>query len=219
MAAGFNFRRTGAFVTDGTNERYILSSGGGDGPTNFPTNDTIDGESWSYGESLGNPQDRDRDAGGDARLAGAIYHNTGTTIETYTWTLPATGQREIRCAFGDAAFQITDDLFIKFYDDTTNFASINNTSVDTLAANGFYDATNVLRTTQSDWINNNAAITHTFTTTTFKIEINDAVSKAYCPICHVHISDVIGGGSTVKFRKTHSDLGTKVGTKQLQGKM
>src|SRR5258708_867573 len=89
--------------------------------------------------------------GGPVSLAGVNFRVSVTPL--FQFDLPSTGIYNVTGAWGDASFAQTVSS-VTLSDNVTTFATINGGT--TGAGNAFWDATNVLRTSQADWIANKA---------------------------------------------------------------
>lgn len=204
---GINFRAndapydvSGDYVTDGAGESYC---GLGGAPEQYPITRVAN---WSYGWAADDYSDvsvRDRNQGIGAHFAGIHYaHNNYTKSYTFQVTLPSTGEYEIRAAFGDASAE--GYIWAEFKDGSTVFATIhdagNGSNGAYVAADSFIDATGVTRT-RADWPANNSALTRTFASTAFTIEIGAPTGSngTTCPIAHLSIASVEGGPALVDY--------------------
>lgn len=145
----------------------------------------------------------------DARLDGINGPRSGVSTPcAFRIDLPASGSYSVLAAFGDANYS-EGPFTVQFKDTNTVLSTpVNNTS--TSAAAHWIDASGVERTSVSDWVNNNAAVSLTFSTTIFRIAM---ASTAIGVISTVFIQ-AAGGGFTPKFRRTLSPVGTRVGSRQ-----
>jgi hypothetical protein len=174
---GFNFRNTSGYVTDLGNDTYVLPSD--------TSATTRNGVTFQWDGSPNTP--RDRNAGVDAKLAG--MHGEDTTERTFSVTLPATGDYKIKFALGDQA-SAQGNMRIRILDDATGLIDLN--SKTTTGAAYFFDATNVERTSVADWVSNNAAATHTFATTSFKLILGQTGARSGY-IAHLELEQVATG--------------------------
>ncbi len=185
---GFNFRSTAGFVTDGTNE--ISDLGGA-----YPRSVTIDGDTFNIGWSADNTANtRDRSATADRRMAGMgfIFNSDGAI--KWRIDLPSLGQYRVRAALGDHDSART--ILYRILDNTTALLTVGGAGVTT-AADGFADASGVARTSESDWISNNVALTATFASTICYLEIGDATGTApdVSAVAHFDIVQLAGNVS------------------------
>ena len=169
---GFNFRATSGFVTDGTDETYVIGE-------TYPI--TRNGVTFGWETGPTGVATRDRNSGNDRRLAGINFNDAVTTNEDFRVDLPATGDFLIRLAMGDAANPQNPKIVLK--DDTT----VLDTLQTSVGANEFYDATGVLRT-QANWPGQNVAITRTFGSTILRGVIGDGVN--FATIAHLFLSQI-----------------------------
>ena len=191
---GVDFRGTLAFVTDPTNydkEQGGSSSGQG-AAANYPRT-SAQGNTVGW-ETLWNFVDRS--ASVDARLAGDNYIASGGSA-TYRIDLPATGTYAIQGAFGDASFAQS-TFTIQLEDGTTVFATPVN--AQSITAGQFYAANGTLETSAANWATNNPnagsgadEITHTFTTTIFRVVLTGNTGAAVMNSIFIRST---GGGPT-----------------------
>jgi hypothetical protein len=175
---GFNFRSTSGYVTDGTDDTYVLAT-----DTSATTRNGVTFQ-WSASPNV----PRDRSAAVDAKLAG-IHGVDGIDECTFSVTLPATGDYRIKFALGDQA-SLQGNMRIRILDDATGLIDLN--SKTTTGAAYFFDATNVERTSVADWVSNNAAATHTFATTSFKLILGQTGARNGF-LAHLELEQVATG--------------------------
>jgi hypothetical protein len=191
LPTGVDFRQDSTFVTDPTNcfPMVVLSGS--------PTG-TINGINYAWTPDRSAISFVNRSTGVDPRLAGCAYISPSGTTTTLTFTLPATGTYAISAAFGD-----------QFGSETVNFdlldngTSFQNVSGSTGAANHWFDATGVLRTSSADWVSNNAPNNHTFTSTAFAVRWN--TGSGFSTLSHINIASA--GGATIFTPPTPFGLG------------
>jgi hypothetical protein len=185
---GFNFRQTSGFVTDAAGDACVTS---GD---NYPV---VFANGITGGFSVAVGQDRDRDGGIDARLAGLVYASASTPA-TFQIDLPSAGTYDIRLAIGDASFANGTATAVTVRDNATDLITLTGLSP---GAGQFYDATGVLRTSAADWVSNNAASTQVFASTTLYVVLNPGGAVASpTPFAHISINDAVGGGQSIPAR-------------------
>ena len=168
----FDFRATSGFVTDPSYATYVLSS------TAYPTTRTVNGMSATFGIETGTCSSRDRDNTIDPRLAGMCF-TAGSSTYTFRVDLPATGLYTINAAFGDA--NNGQVVCAALQDGSTTFASTTNLSVI-----NFADAAFNLWSTPN-WPSNNVAVTHTFTSTIFRVTMGSVSATGVSPLAFVEI--------------------------------
>lgn len=165
---GFNFRSSSGFVTDGTDETYVI--GTGVGPTdNYPT--TRNSVTFGWTNTFGSvPQDRDRNSGIDRRLAGCHFWDAGGAAfpGLFRVDLTATGDYVIRLAAGDA-YGARSTGFVEIRDNATAQVTIDHASGYTSAAN-YRDAVDA-EYSAANWPGSNTSTTKTFSTTTLIIAV------------------------------------------------
>lgn len=184
----FNFRQSSGFVTDTGGCVPVLDEAY---PHTYANGATA---GWEQTSADGT---RDRDNTVNPKLAGHNRANLADTFREFRVDLPATGAYDIRAALGDffsyAANFNNPNASIK--DTTTSLFTI--VSSDTsIAAQEFYDATGVKRTSISDWVTNNAAKTLTFSTTIFRINLTPTNTSGadYSALAHLQVTTASGGG-------------------------
>lgn len=166
---GFACRANAAFVTDLAPNTYLLGGTSGD---NYPVTRNgitfgwdVDGATFTQG--------RDRDSGIDVRFAGTVFSVDVATPAPVRIDLPSSGGWTIRVALGDATYART-NLHLSLKDDNTEFATVVG---DTSGANQYIDATAVNRTSPADWVSNNVALSHTFTSTILRLVLGNGSTK------------------------------------------
>lgn len=161
---GINFRGTSGFVTDGTDETFCLLADG------YST--SRGGIVFGWESSTGDMAGPDRSTSVDVRLAGfngKLNSVTGADASAvFRVDLDSAVSHDIRVALGDVpsaqSYQYCD-----MRDTDTSFNEIDDT--DGTAPGQWTDATSVTRTSESAWVNDNAAVTRVFTTTIFRVAI------------------------------------------------
>jgi hypothetical protein len=164
----WNMRNTKAFCTDAAGAECFNYSGHISGLT-------LSGFPWELQDYFGAMALRDYSGFTDPQLAGAAFNSNSAAAISLIITLPATGARSIRLAAGEFLFNASAD--IDLYDGATVFGNIG-AAAAAGAADKYRDATGVVRTSTADWIANNAALTHTFTTTTFTLVMKVGTNSA-----------------------------------------
>lgn len=175
---GFNFRGSSGYVTDGTDETYVIGD-------SYPT--TRNGVTFGWLTSIGT---QDNDSTVDRRLAGTNY-SVPTGTATFQVDLTVTGAYDIRYADGSTAGSGQVDQHFKIYDNTSLLVTNTQSNV---ALDHYIDATNVDRS-EADWPSLNAINTQTFATTTFKLTIGDGTTGGYQILAHLFLSQSSGGGA------------------------
>lgn len=165
LPLGIDFRQTAGYVTDPAN---CVGEAKADG---FVATDYSGGQGWGWEVlSPSGMITRDRNTG-TPKLAG--IHGAGgfstNDVATFRIDLPSAGSYDIYLAIGDQASQHTNQTVELF--DTTSSLSLIVSNGDTLAADKYFDATGVLRTSSADWTTNNAKLTKTFATTILRVSI------------------------------------------------
>lgn len=155
---GINFRATSGYVSDAAGDTYSLGEAG------FLFRG---GMFFGWTDGLGGDRARDRDNTVNARQAGGNFSNSSgsqdrvTILERY---LPWPGTWRIRVSAGDR-FNARSNQKIEIFDDTTSKGTIVNDA--STASDHYVDATNVERTSVSDWGTNNASTDIVFSTNKF----------------------------------------------------
>lgn len=180
LTTGFNFRATPGYVTDGDAETYVLGS------DTYPT--TRDGRTFGWDADY-SANDRDRSAGLDPRLAGVHFH-PADSAGVFRVDLPEPGTYDIRLAVGDITLQT--GIYIEVLDDETSLFSFG--TVTMTDGNQWFDASGVLRTNETAWVDNNVSIRRTFATTTFYLINGGSGSGENSAIAHLEVTAV--GSST-----------------------
>src|SRR3990167_6692273 len=190
---GINFRSTAGFVTDGTNEDWEFNPNGGHLSTNYP-HTTAQGNNVGWEGSQGGFLVRDRNSGVDSRLAGFNgVNNSVDGTRDYRLDLSGSGDWVIRGAFGDHDYA-RGPMTIEVFDTSSSLGTlVSNQS--TAAGTNWFDATGVERTTVADWVNNNAPVTKTFTTTICRIRCGIVSGSDYSAIAHINLTAVAAAGA------------------------
>lgn len=180
---GWNFRDTAAYVTDGTNETYVLID-------SYPT--TRNGV--TFGWAAGAQQSRDRDSTVDRRLAGINFQANNGAQSNFRVDLPSTADYIVTLALGDTAYS-QGYQYWRLLDNTTVLATIDDTN-GTVGDN-YDDATGVNRA-EADWPSQNATIQKTFASTTLNVKIGAPTAQAdSSTLAHLFLSQVAAGGLSI----------------------
>ena len=194
---GLNCRATSGYVTDGTDDTYILDDGSGLGEQ-YPI--TRNGFTFGYDSSTG-VQTRDRNSGNDPRLAGT--HSNTPDLATIRIDVPATGTYLARAAFGDAAYA-AGDIYAEFQNGTTALATVDD-SGGTSAPQRFDDATGV-ELTNVTWPGSNATVSLTLTGTIFRLAYGKVSGSRSCAVNHVSL-DQQAAASNAQLVNSHRLIG------------
>lgn len=190
---GCAFRATDAYVTDGSGDDWVDSDffAGGTYPTTLANGLTV---GWQA--STNGTDSRNRSTGVNVRLAGLHFNKTATEQVIFRIDLPGgAGAYNIRAAFGEPTYAVSDDYY-QFRDDTTAFSTINHAAGHSAA--NWYDATDVLRTSSSDWTTNNARLNRTFSSSIFRLAMGRGAGAAgNSVIAYLSVEAAAGGGSTI----------------------
>jgi hypothetical protein len=188
---GIYFRATDDQVDPSNYDAEIYSAGSGG--SNYP-------RTSSQGNSVGwesivnnNLLTADRSSGSVVHLKGITYINNSSGVyANYRITLPATGSYRIRLALGDADNGQT--IRARLYDDATEFADISGATGG--GTENYLDATGVERTTQADWVSNNAYVDRTFASTIFRLRLGEhASASGSSTIAAIYIESLSGDTS------------------------
>jgi len=185
---GFNFRATLGFVTDNAANPYEVAELSA---AYSATRNTINGDVVGYGwtGTLASASDRVNTV--DRRLAGINYSNNSSGEKLWRLDLPSAGTYTIRLALGSANGAGT--IFARIYDGATPTFTIAS-NVSTLA-DQFIDATSVIRTSDTDWVTNNASQNFTFSSSYLQLGIGDpsTISGGSSWLAHLDIVQVSAG--------------------------
>lgn len=179
---GFNFRNTSGYVTDGTDETYVID---GD---EYPT--TRDGIDFGWDDEL-QIQFRDRNSGNDRRLAGLNVTNTNAerTFRVDLEDLNGSGSYDLRAAHGDPNYAVG-STYVQYRDDTTAFLTIDSS---TTAANSFLDITNT-EYTAANWPGSNSNTSRTFTSQIFRLAAANGTDTTGL-VSHIEFEWTAGGSA------------------------
>ncbi|MCK6554765.1 hypothetical protein L6Q96_09330 [Candidatus Binatia bacterium] len=172
-ASGFNFRSTGNYVSDASDETYDLGAA-------YPV--TRNGRTFGWEHRGSSFTTRNRSQTMDRRLAGLA--GTDNPVDPSTWRLdlPSPGQYAIRLAAGDVAFSQLH--FIDLLDGDTVLASYDGIPT---ATGHWIDATGADRTA-STWPADNVPLIATFSSSVLRIRIGSTtVVGPYTTVAHVRV--------------------------------
>lgn len=188
MDIGLNFRDTAGYVTDGTNETYVLGGVSGDA---YPT--TRGGFTFGYTAALGS-QFRDRNNALDRRLAG-IHFCTSPAQLAFQLDLTASGSYVIHYAGGDpSGAQAT---YCDIRDNTSSVLVVNDASI----AGGSTDDATSTEYTDANWPSSETGSTKTFSTSTLTFLLGTGTSDGRNNmIQHLRVVTAGGGGATPKVK-------------------
>lgn len=186
-AKGFGFRATSGYVTDATNDTYVLLA------TSYPTTRTVGGDSITFGWESAPDDERDRDTT-DSRIAGMNFKNAGGSEDIFRVDLPAAGDYRIRLAVGD--FNAPQGYFFDIRDTTTALLTLGSATsaqtrnfIDTVGGD-YYPFLN------PDWPTNNATADYTFGTTIFRYVMRPMTALLNC-IAYIQLEQLSGSASRV----------------------
>lgn len=214
FTASLNFRGTSGYVTDGSGQTPVLP---GD---SFPT--TRNGITFGFvivsnsttGDASAVVSPVDRNSSVDPRFAGIVYAAPGGASNVaFAIQVPSAGDYDIRLAIGDSGFdQSGQQEYVELLNGEDQVGGTTGSSLGIIlnavtgpTQNKYYDATGVLRTSESDWISNNIKVTKTVSaymgTTTLVIWLGKDALSSYTILAHVEVSDATGGGPTAAPRR------------------
>lgn len=174
---GFNFRSTAGFVTDGTDETYVILEA-------YPV--TRNGVTFGWA-NISQVQDRNRSAAVDRRFAGIMFQDGSLAVDQrFQVDLPAAGTYDIRLALGDVSNGFPNSYSYKIYDNATLKTTISGASLTSSAAT-FRDAANGGPYSTANWPGSNTAISVTFASTTMYLDLVYSGSGVVVPIAHMRI--------------------------------
>lgn len=183
-AKGFNFRATSTYVTDGTNETYVLPG------TSYPTTRTVGGESVTFGWETAPDDSRDRNTA-IVTLAGMNFRNAGGSEDVFRVDLPSAGDYRIRIAAGDR--DNPQGYYFDVRDTTTTLFTVGSATTGHSGGKNFADATGVEHYT-ANYVANNATVDDTFSTSIFRFALRPMTSLTNC-IAHIQIEQLSAAAS------------------------
>jgi len=167
---GLNFRATAGYVTDGTNETYVVSD-------MYPV--TRGGVTFGWNGAI-NTRDR---ASAQGKLGGCHYVANNTSGRRFRLDLPSAGNYRIRIASGDPGSNNYSGGTIK--DNATTLIAVSAGVAGSFGTNQFRDASDVTRTSAALWVANNVAVDVTFASTILYWECPNY--GAPCCISHIYV--------------------------------
>lgn len=196
LPQGIDFRATSGFVSDPAQCDYEIGV-----VVNYPRTTPVQANvvGWETVSSTGMIS-RDR-ATGTPKLAGIAGQSNGVTADFGDYRIDlANGNYTIRLAVGDNASQQLHQT-VELLDGTTSLGVILN-NADTVAADRYFDATGVLRTSSADWVANNAALSIAITSGILRIRCGPngraANTGGFTCVAHVFIAAAGGGTAWTK---------------------
>lgn len=125
----------------------------------------------------------------DPRLAGANSPRENGQLEVWRIDLPSPGDYILRAAFGSMGAPTSRGVGCDLYDNTTFVREICTRRLGAAYTAGtFIDATNVVRSSATDWVNNNATIVETFNSTVLHLHLQ--VNSWRALIAHFYVEKV-----------------------------
>jgi hypothetical protein len=208
---GFNFRATAPFVTDGVESAPFLAE-------NFPhTYTSANGYSLNAGQADGGMGSENDAGSNDPKIAGDVYFANGASSSRVRFDLasgsaPGAGTYTVDLAAGSAGFatnialQILDNVSVVL--DVTNGGA----GYSTLT-NHFRDASLADVNATTTWTGTTTSIA--FASTTVYLKYSASNVSGYTAVAHFRLT--LATAATAHFRRTLSELGTRIGTRQVVG--
>lgn len=186
---GLNLRGTSPYVTDPANTTYFIPSG-----DVYPV--TRGGFTFGTTAQGSNAQDRDRNAGIDARLAGVSYN--GSAAKTECELDLSAGNYDIQLACGDYSYTRA-TIVVEVLDNTISRFTINGA---TTGSNRWLDALGAQHDTT--WVPSSAEakLNQSISSGTLKFKIGDGVSTDTGYLAHIRATTSAGGGGTPSRART-----------------
>ncbi len=180
---GFDFRNTASFVTDPPGDTDVLAT------TAYPTTNNGVTYGWTRTPLV---QGRDRNAGGDPRLAGINFVNNGSPATFYV-NLPSAGTYNLSLAMGDAGYeQCWVQCQIQFLDGSTVLATLTKGLTN---ENYFYDA-HGNNWSAAAWPSSNLSQQVTLAGTQLSVVVGtNHVTGDLTPIAFLGVAQVSGSGT------------------------
>ncbi len=143
-----------------------------------------------------NLDSRDRNAGGDPRIAGITFIGNGITVQpVFRVDLPASGQWQIGLAMGDAAGGNPQTNYVIVKDSTTALITFAPLST---SGSQVGDAAGNLWSTAA-WPGSNVMVTKTFASTIFRLVLGPSVGDANSScIQHIRLTQAATTTATPK---------------------
>lgn len=187
---GIAFRSTTGFVTDSSPDdcesSTSNSSNANVSASSYPRT-TAQGNTVGWEKGSNDLITRDRNSA-HGQLAGKHQGNDSD----FRLDLPSAGNYDIRVACGESSYSTS--TVLSLLDTSTSLGSL--TTGSTSAGARWKDATDVERTSASDWNTNNASVSKTFSTTICRFRMGVAgVSDGTLSFLRV---DAAGGGGTTQ---------------------
>ena len=180
LPIGFNFRGSEAYVTDLSPDVFIKAANDGSSPDYAASPGYgFTGESSVFGTN--------RDSGINARLAGIMFIAGSSDPSNAEFRIDTgSGGFLARMAIGDAGNAHT-NYRVQLFDgsNTTAIATVSGSSV---AEDQWVDATGVTRTSASDWVSNNAALSITLANDYLRVRVGTGPTGSGDYTCLSHFS-------------------------------
>lgn len=184
---GFNFRATSGYVTDGTNETYVLATDA------YPT--TRNGSTFGWSNTA-NMDHRDRSTSVDRRLAGINFCATATSFRV---DLPSAVTFAISMAMGDNGSQQNFQTVI-LKDNTTTLTTIPPSGTAITLIDHFLDPNNTDHTSAA-WPGSNTTYSAAFSSTIFNATLGGGGGNA--ALAHLFLSQsTVTGNYGFPYRRT-----------------
>lgn len=178
---------------------YFRATDNQSDPTNYDasigaTYPQVSAQGNNVGWDSFSPSTRDRDVTTDVRLKGVAFNGQSNPLD-FIIELPATGAYKARVAMGDTS--AGHNCRVKILDTS---ALLQDSDAGDVPSSQFGDATGVVRTSESDWVNNNALTgSLTFATTVCRFRFGNSAGANGDPnwvACAAYIEAAGGGAST-----------------------
>lgn len=190
---GFNFRATSGYVTDGTDQTYVLAT------ESYPQ--SRNGVTFGWSTAPLDSRDRTTGSPNNPRLSGINFsaNAAGTTPGVFRVDLPATGKFDLYMAFGDSDNGQAIDAE---WADNASYTTVANNGGT--IANSYFDATGALRTA-AQWVADSTLggtkVSPTFASQILNIRVGGltAIGSSSC-VAHLFVSQVASASSPPALR-------------------
>lgn len=195
-AKGFGFRSTSGYVTDATNDTYVLLA------TTYPTTRTVGGDSVTFGWETAPDDSRDRTTSYSPGIAGFNFQNAGGSDRVFRIDLPSAGDYRLRAAFGDPAGNAQG-----YYVDIRDTSSVLYTlgSATSTQVNALIDP-NGTDHYAFNWDANNTTRDSTFSTTIFRVAMRP-MTALNNSISYIQLEQLSGGSVVGAARHYYAQQG------------
>jgi hypothetical protein len=194
LHVGFDFRDSLTFVTDPTD--FLFCGQNANSQSQVRDYAITPPYGWT---TLGAENTRDRNnATGSAKTAGCHFvFNNGDGIRVLRIDLPHTGTYEIRLAAGDPGGPTTN--YFRLLDNVTAFKTV--TAAAANASDKYIDANGGLHTSTANWVANNVAVSHAFSSTILNFEFGDVTNGGgvtASAIATLEVTEIVTGSVIVR---------------------